>query len=424
MTAASVQPADARPYRPRALAAINRAGLALGKLGVGGGRLRASELMRAARSATGLSDFGDEAFREPLDVLVESIDDEARLHPLGRLITKTRLLAALRMRLHVQEYLRRHPDAARLELPPPIVIAGLQRTGTTMLHRLLASDPGLRAVLSWEGLAPVPTRGPALARFLRADPRRMQARLSERALAYMAPEFFAIHPVEADAPEEDVLLLDYAFMSTTPEATLHVPRYAAWLERHDNTPAYRYLATLLRVLVHQRGPARLVLKTPHHLEYLDVLRDVFPGVQVVQTHRDPARTLASFCSMVWHGRGVFSDDVRAAEVGAHWSRKIGRMLERSLDVREAAGDEGFTDVSYYDLVADPVATVRDLYRRLGLPFTAEVEGRMRGTRERNPQHKYGQHRYRLEDFGLDAGSVEPLFARYRARFGVRFEDQG
>jgi hypothetical protein len=202
---------------------------------------------------------------------------------------------------------------------------------------------------------------------------------------------------------------------------LHVPTYAAWLEEQDNTPAYEYFALLLRVLAHQRGPSRFVLKTPHHLEYLDVLRRVFPGVRVVQTHRDPARTLASFCSMVWHGRGVFSDEVDACEVGRHWSRKIGLMLERSLDGREAARDEGFTDVSYYDLVADPVAEVRKLYAALDLPFTAEAEKGMGRTREDNPQHKYGRHRYRLEDFGLSSEGVEPLLARYRRRFGVRHE---
>jgi hypothetical protein len=255
-----------------------------------------------------------------------------------------------------------------------------------------------------------------------ADPRYLKAKASERTLAYMAPAFFAIHPAEADAPEEDVLLLDCTFMSTTPEATLHVPSFAAWLEEQDHTRAYEDFRMLLRILAHERGPSCFVLKTPHHLEYFDVLRSVFPGVRIVQTHRDPARTLASFCSMVWHGRGVFSDDVRASEVGAHWSRKIGRLLERSIAVRENAGDEGFVDVSYYDLIEDPVRTVRRLYDSLGLEFTADVERRMQKTRDENPQHKYGRHRYRLEDFGLDLENVEPLFATYRARYGVRHEE--
>jgi hypothetical protein len=333
------------------------------------------------------------------------------------LITKTRLVAALSTRLRVHDYLRRHPEVLTRRLPPPIVIAGLQRTGTTMLHRLLASDRNLRALLSWEALAPVPAVRPVLG----LEARVLQAKLSERALSYMAPAFFAIHPVEANAPEEDVLLLDYAFLSTTPEATMHVPSYARWLEAQDHTPAYAYVETLLKIMAHQRGPSRWVLKTPHHLEYLDILRRVFPGARIVQTHRDPARTLASFCSMVWHGRGVFSDQVDAHTIGLEWSRKIGRMLERCLAVRRAVADTGFVDVSYYDLIDEPVRVVRRLYEQLELPFSAELEARMRATREDNPQHKYGSHRYQLGDFGLSRSQVEPLFARYRDKFDVRHE---
>jgi hypothetical protein len=416
MTATSLAE-NQKPYRPLMIAALNRLGQALGKLGVGTGPLDEAELLRGARARTGLSEFGDQSFREPLGVLIDAVEREARLHTVGRLITKTRLIGALGLRLRVQAYVTRHPEVHTMELEPPIVIAGLQRTGTTMLHRLLASDTRLRALLSWEALSPVP-QGKSL---FGVEPRFFQAKLSERALAYMAPAFFAIHPVEASAPEEDVLLLDYSFLSTTPEATMHVPSYARWLEGQDNTPAYAYMATLLKVLSHQRGPRRWILKTPHHLEHLDVLRNVFPGVRIVQTHRDPTRTLASFCSMIWHGRGVFSDQVDAHEIGLEWSRKVGRMLERSLAVRDAARDQGFCDVSYYDLIKDPLPAVETLYRELDLALTDEVRAAMKKTREDNPQHKYGSHKYVLEDFGLSRTQVEPLFTAYRKRFDVRNE---
>src|SRR6185503_18919343 len=130
---------------------------------------------------------------------------------------------------------------------------------------------------------------------------RALGKLSERTLAWLAPEFFAIHPVEADAAEEDVLLLDHSFTSQAPEATLHVPTYAAWLETQDLEPAYRYLARALKLLSWQKPRQFWVLKTPHHMEYLDELFRVFPGATVIQTHRDPQKTMGSFCSMVAHG---------------------------------------------------------------------------------------------------------------------------
>ena len=242
--------------------------------------------------------------------------------------------------------------------------------------------------------------------------------MSERALLYMAPDFFAIHPVEADAPEEDILLLDYSFLSTVPEATLRVPTYANWLEQQDQTPAYRLLDNMLRWLSYRRGPARWILKTPHHLEHLDVLRKVFPGAQVIQTHRDPAQTLASFCSMIWHSRGVFSDAVDSHEIGRHWSRKVNRMLERALHVRDEARDEGFVDVDYEALTRAPLEALQDLYAKLGLNLTAETRWAVTETLSKSPQHKYGRHRYTLEDFGLSKPQVTEMFAYYRKRFAV------
>lgn len=401
--------------RPKPIVWLNRAGEALRRLGVFDGPLRADSLIRAAQARTGLTSFGDERFREPLAVLIDSIEREAQLHAVGRLITKTRLIASLCTRLRVAEHLRQQPGLLSQSLAPPIVIAGLQRTGTTMLHRLLASDPRLRALLSWEAISPLASPGFAWG----VDTRLLQAKLSERALAYMAPEFFAIHPVEAGAPEEDVLLLDYSFLSTVPEATLRVPTYSSWLERQDHRPAYEYMATLLKIMTAQRGPARWVLKTPHHLEYLDVLRSVFPGALIIQTHRDPRQTLASFCSMVFHGRRVFSDQVDAHEVGRHWSRKVGRMLDRAIDVREDCRNEGFFDVEYGDLVRDPVAVIRSLYPGLGMLLDDETLQRMEATRAENPQHKYGKHTYRLADFGLDEANVSPFLTRYQAYFSSR-----
>jgi len=110
-------------------------------------------------------------------------------------------------------------------------------------------------------------------------------------------------------PEEDVLLLDMSFMSQSAEATMRVPTYARWLEEQDHTPAYAYLRKLMQLLLWQQPAKRWVLKSPHHMEYLDVILRVFPEATIVQTHRDPRKTMASFTSMVCHGAGVFSDVV-------------------------------------------------------------------------------------------------------------------
>lgn len=411
----SETPTDyARPYRPLPVALLNAAGRAAGRVGARG-KLDVDSMVAKARRRTGLSSFGDEWFMEPLSVLVRSINEEADLTLLGRLIQRRRIEGALATRLRVEDLLRRRPEIRDIELGPAIVIAGLQRTGTTTLHRLIASHPEMRAVAAWEGLNPLP-----LPREEPGDPhtRIRQALIAERAIAYLAPAFFAVHPAEHDAPEEDVLLLDVSFMSQSAEATMHVPTYARWLEGRDHTRAYEEFRTLLQLLHWQVPRHHWVLKTPHHMEHLDVVLEVFPTATIVQTHRDPLKTIPSFCSMVAHGRGLFSDRVDPREIGAHWLAKTARLVELTAKAREATDPHRFVDVSYYDLVDDPMAQLRNVYERAGIPFGEDARRAAERTANRNVQHRYGRHVYDAGSFGLTREEIEDRIAPYRRRYDI------
>jgi hypothetical protein len=408
-----------RPSRPLPISLLNAAGRGAARIGLQP-RLDVDSLLLAARKKAGLREFGDESFVEPLSLLVDSLESEARLSTLGRIIQRRRFVDALVNRLRVHQLLEAHPEIEDIPLDRVLVIAGLQRTGTTTLHRLLASMPDARSLASWEAVNPAPFPGETPGR---PTARKLLARRAEQGLRYLAPQFFAIHPVEHDAPEEDVLLLDHHFMSQSAEAMMRVPSYATWLEGQDNRPAYDYMATLMRVLLWQRPGRHWVLKTPHHLEYLDTLLDVLPGARIIQTHRDPQKTTASFCSMVAHGACIFSDEVDADELAQHWLRKIRRVLERSMAVRSRLPERLFLDVSYYDLVAEPIKVLEEIYRFAGLEFGENVEQAARGTGERNVQHRHGRHRYALSDFGLDEARLEAELGFYRSHYQVPFESQ-
>jgi hypothetical protein len=249
--------------------------------------------------------------------------------------------------------------------------------------------------------------------------------MAAKGLKYMSPGFFAIHPAEPDAPEEEVILLEQAFLTTTPEAMMHVPTYSKWLERQDHVPAYKALERMMQYLQWQRPgpdkPARWVLKTPHHQEYFDPLLSVFPKATIVHTHRDPLKTSASFFSMVTHLQMIFSDDVDPKRVANHWLDKIENMARRTMATRARVNDEGFIDVSYYDLIKDPMPQVERVYQAAGVPLTDEARGAMEASRKVNKQHKYGKHKYSLGDFGMTKDDVEPRVAAYRARFNVPYE---
>jgi hypothetical protein len=203
---------------------------------------------------------------------------------------------------------------------------------------------------------------------------------------------------------------------------MHVPGYASWLEGQDNTPAYVYLRKLMQLLLWQQPARAWVLKSPHHMEYLDVALDVFPDATIIQTHRDPRKTMASFCSMVCHGAGIFSDDVRPDELSAHWTRKVKRLMELSMRVRAERGEKNFLDVSYYDLIDDPAAQLERIYAKAGLPFDETSARAAAELRRSQTQHKYGRHRYGLEDFGLSDEQIERNFGFYRERYEIRVEE--
>lgn len=407
----------AHPYRPAPVRFANRLLGALPAVGALSGALDPDALMAEAQRKTGLDDFGDMSFVEPLAVLCESIAREARLHATGRLITRSRIVSTLSTRLRLEALYARNPNIAHGRLVRPIVIVGLPRTGTTFLHRLLANDATrIRALMSWEALMPVARPGAG------GDARAVAAQRSESALKYLAPDFFAVHPIDAVGPEEEILLLDLAFRSTVPEATMHVPSYASWLEGVDQGPAYRVMARALRALQWQRAPAgdawRWVLKTPHHLEWLDELPKVLEDPLVVWTHRAPTEVVGSFCSMIAHGRGVFSDAVDPHEIGRSWLRKGKRMVDRAMDARGRLGDANVIDVKYKELIRDPLSVVRTIQERAGLGWDRDVEARIRGAMAVEKKDRHGVHRYSLEAFGLTDAVVNDAFARYRATADV------
>ncbi|MYF29159.1 MAG: sulfotransferase [Gammaproteobacteria bacterium] len=403
--------------RPRAIVALNALGRGLRRFGIGDA-LDADQMVAAARKRTGLEDFGDSYFDSAFRVLVESINEEARLSTVGRLVQRQQIVGLLANRLRVEDLLRRHPEIHELDVGRIILIAGMQRTGTTLMQRLLASNPAVRSLSAWEALNPVPLPGEG-----RADcHRRVRlAKASERTLAYLAPTLFPIHPIEHDAPEEDILLLDLTFMSQTFEATMHVPSYARWLEQQDQSKTYEYLRTLMKILVWQRPGDVWVLKTPQHLEHLDVVLEVLPKTTIVQTHRDPVIAVASFCSMVAHARGMMSEHVDPGEISAHWIPKVRRALALAMEVRATVPPSRFVDVSYYDLLDDPLTVLRRVYKALRLDFGPAAEAALAAARASNRQHRYGRHAYDAADFGISCRRIEDCFAWYRARFGIPTE---
>ncbi len=372
------------------------------------------DLLMTARRITGLNDFGNDFWEEPLDRLIHSLNQEASLHPIGAFISRKRIINLLSVRLRAEYWFRKHPEILEQELYPPMIIVGLQRTGTTKLHRLLSADPDNRVLKSWEAINPVPFKK----NLNGTDKRISAARISEKALRRMAPGFFAIHPVEYSAPEEDILLLDVTFLSTTPEAITNVPSYAGWLENTDQSCAYEYGSRLMKFLQWQRPGKRWILKSPHHLEFLPMVEKYYGEPSFLWTHRELSECIPSFLSMVCHSRAIFSNEVDMKEVADHWVNKTSYMLKKGMSYRNQGKNRlKFTDIMYEHLVTDSMGELDRIYRKNG-GIPEQLAERFGQAEIENPKGKHGIHEYGMEQFGL---TTEGLIGKNRDYFNLYSE---
>jgi hypothetical protein len=376
----------------------------------------AAVLAEATRRSGGLADFGDPAFREPLRRLLHSLETESALHEIGRITWFERVVGVLVNRLRTEDWIARHPEILEQRIEEPVVIVGLPRTGTTMLHRMIASDPSVLSLRWYESRNPAPFPGSEGAA---RDPRIEDAEREVAMMLETVPELMAVHPMDALAPDEEILLIEHAFVSWNPEAFCRVPGYAAWLETQDVTPGYRHLDRVLRFLTWQkrrRGETgrRWVLKAPFHLAFLDTLFAVFPDARVVLTHRDPVETVPSLASFAYVLYRLNSDRVDPLEIGAHWGRKLAWATQRALRAR-AGREDRFLDVDYEALVGDPIACARRIYAFANMPLTESAVAGMREWAVENARDRRPVHRYTLAEFGMTEEQLARDFAEYRER---------
>jgi hypothetical protein len=383
-------------------------------------RLEEPTLLATAQRRARWSDFGMPAIHEPLHRLLQSIEAEARLNLMGRIAARENLTRVLTNRLMLERDRQLHPAIAAEEIRRPLFIAGLPRSGSTLLHNMLAQDPANRVPLNWETLHPSP---PPERVTYATDPRMQRAEREIRWFARLQPAFRKIHAVGARFPEECLVILSHTILSFQFSTTYFVPSYHAWFEQQDPRPAYQFHRRFLQHLQWRCPGERWVLKAPTHWPALEALLAVYPDAGVILTHRDPLRVVASVSSLHAVLRSTFSDAVEPTAVGPEVSQMLANDVTRGMQALDRGCVEPgrVLNVWYTDLVGDPMATVRRIYAHFDLPLSPEVEARMR---EYVPQNLQGReqdaerHEYSLEQFGLDADCERQRYRAYCTRFGL------
>ncbi len=381
--------------------AVNAALDALWASGLAGQpSLDPAELVRKAERRTRLTDFGeDSGWRLRLERLCSALEAEACLNPLGRTIAHGQIVSALAGRLRAEAQLR--AAMSDRPAPPPIIILGQMRSGSTRVQRLLASDPRLATTRFEESWTPVPARPLGL------DERRWRARGALAAARWINPAFAAIHPTGVGQPEEEFGLHAMAVFGSQFEAQWRVPSFARLCETMDVAPVYHDFARYLGLLRHQRrgGERRpWILKLPQFTQDAEALLEVFPEARLVVLDRDPAALVASSASLVFNQMTIQSDEADRHWIGREWLHKIALRHQRMR--RALAGHRGPVVELAFDAVGrDWRTAMRRTYRMLGMDLTREVEGRMAATVDQARRLPLDTHSYHLESFGLTAREV-------------------
>ena len=382
-------------------------------------------LEEAARRTNGLDDLGDDSatFLDGLTRALDSLNTEAALNDLGTFIATERMVGHTVNRLGYVNDRKDDPAIAEQRIVEPVFIIGMPRTGTTILHDILAQDPANRAPITWEVMFPSP---PPRAQTFTTDPRIAVAAATFPDRDREIPEFKAIHPMGAELSQECVVMMGEAMITPLFHNQFRVPSYEDWVDHEaDFSTVYRFHQRQLQHLQAHHARDRWVLKTGAHLWGLDKLLETYPDARIVFTHRDPVKSMTSYASLTTLVRGVGSDHVDPHEIAADWTPRLRRVLLNGIRIRAAKEypQAKFADVLFTDFVRDQFAVVEQIYDAFGLPMSVEGAAAMHAFIAHNPPGKHGVHAYRPEDYGIDREQTRADFAEYIDHFGLPPEEK-
>jgi hypothetical protein len=372
---------------------------------------------------TGLDNFGPDDYRERLDVYLAALHDIDDMDGPGIVNFFGQLSQWLKNRLLLTDLVTRHPEIHDIELLPPVVIAGLPRTGTTHLHNLLGapssdrrgSPQGTFSTLPyWESFEPFPLPAEA---GLEPDPRAARMDVAVAVMNTLMPHFALMHEMTTEHVHEEIQLLANDVSTMFMETLAHVPRWRDYYLAHDQTSTYQYLATQLKALQFLRGGGRRwLLKSPQHLEQLQVLERVFPGVAVVCTHRDPVPVALSMIAMLTYSARMHRSVVPVQEIAAAWIDRLELMLAALARDRGTVAPERSIDVRFDDFMADEFGVAERVYGLIGEPVTDHARTAMADYLAAHRRGRLGRVVTSCEMFGLDEDDLRARFAPYVTRF--------
>ncbi|MFC2950551.1 sulfotransferase family protein [Marinicaulis aureus] len=378
--------------------------------------LQLDAIIAAARTQTGLSDFGPwDPFLQAMDVFIKSANKDGALSENGEYGVQQQLTAGAAAFLLAVNYRKLFPQAFEQPVEKPVFILGLPRSGTTKLQRMVAASPDLNFLPTWQCLFPVPFSGD---KTVHDDQRFEAAAIAADQMNSAAADLKTVHVFEPEEAEEESALLQHTCLTRTWSYYIHAPDFVSWLNTADITPAYDFLRDCLQILQWQDNKTGKpwVLKAVIHTENLTMLTRTFPDASLVWCHRDPVEAVPSWCSLIAQIRGLFSEDIDAKKLGAEQQQVLADMILPGVEWRRQNPERRILDLSYQRTVKEGESVIRELHEFAGWTLSDKALTAMLAWESANQKDKHGRHRYSLEQYGLDEAGVRTAFAEYIAAY--------
>ena len=382
---------------------LNKIGETANRLGVNWPRLTADAVLQRAANLTGLTDFGDTHYMEGLEALMYSARED-NINFLGRFLIYSLAVGCAQSRLEWVERKKTMPEAFNGHLKPPLIVVGAPRSGTTLMHRMLAADPVNQAIPMWRLVKPFPP--------IKGKDNRLSHLVRDMKLIQkLRPDLARKHDLSPEKPEECIVVQGMSFNSLLFYASAPVYSYMDWYNNKSvRFKMYEEYASMLHWYQSQ-DPRRLTMKSPPHAADLTELLAAVPNALIVQTNRDPVKVINSSNSL-FHTLHSFQMSPylpkKMVETNLH---QIELLYEHNMEKRKSL-HHSICDVDYKELVSDPIGTTKKVYAHFGLEWTDAYEATLNQYMADNPKDKHGKHHYSSENFGLTDEAIRERFSEY------------
>ncbi|WP_317930798.1 sulfotransferase [Halioxenophilus sp. WMMB6] len=345
------------------------------------------------------------------------------LHAMGRLGLQNRAVDGIADVSRMEYIHATYPEVGERPIERPLIVAGMPRSGTTHLLKLLSSDPFFHTLYRWQTYRSFPSK--AMLEGRETDDRRETGAAKDAILDVTLPHFRSLFDVEASDATEEIEVMAKACFGVTPSFQGDVPEYDRMFYSTDQTPAYRFLYRFLQAMQWcEKTPleSRWLLKSPQHLGALTAVNRVFPDACLVFTHRDPASVFTSLVTMIGYViRATYSSATKQQIIDKTLRMQHGFLRGLVNDIDKISGP---VEHIYFDqFMKNKQEAVARIYRAAGMEFNSDVERRVTEQAQAHTRDRRGKVVYDLQaDFGLSRDEIRKEFAYYIDRFPVAIEE--